>query len=193
HQHQPRTHTFTPDSNETSLSRPSLFHSASCSFASLLILLPGGKARGAVEPPCGRRGARSPGMPGSGVPTWRLQSLSGGLDDEVALSVADPKVAAVDEDRTVRPRGDGRTTLVARLQGREVRVPVEVRGVAKAGSPRFLTDVLPLLTKAGCNQGACHGAAAGKNGFKLSLFGYDPQSDYAAITRWGGARRVTRG
>src|SRR5438093_11467205 len=56
----------------------------------------------------------------------------------------------------------------------------------------FANDVEPVLTKAGCNSGACHGAAAGKNGFKLSLRGYDPFSDYLTLTRQGDARRVNR-
>ena len=62
----------------------------------------------------------------------------------------------------------------------------------QAGSPRvsFVNDVIPALTKAGCNQGACHGAAAGKNGFKLSLRGYAPELDYLAITRQARGRRV---
>ena len=51
---------------------------------------------------------------------------------------------------------------------------------------------MPVLTRAGCNQGGCHGAASGKGGFKLSLLGYDPESDYDAIAHWGGGRRVTR-
>ena len=42
----------------------------------------------------------------------------------------------------------------------------------------FRNNVIPVLTKAGCNQGACHGALAGKNGFKLTLRGYDPDADY---------------
>jgi mono/diheme cytochrome c family protein len=113
------------------------------------------------------------------------------VSGEVALSVADARVAAVDADGTVRPRGDGETAVVARLRGRMVRVPVQVRGMAKAGPPRFLTDVLPVLTKAGCNQGACHGAASGKGGFKLSLLGYDPDADYLAITHVARSRRVT--
>ncbi|MFO0912135.1 MAG: DUF1549 and DUF1553 domain-containing protein [Pirellulales bacterium] len=54
----------------------------------------------------------------------------------------------------------------------------------------FRRHVLPVLTKAGCNSGACHGALAGKGGFKLSLRGYDPQGDYVAITQQGRGRRI---
>ena len=53
----------------------------------------------------------------------------------------------------------------------------------RADEPSFQLDVMPILSKAGCNGGGCHGALAGKAGFRLSLFGYDPQSDYLAITR----------
>jgi len=54
----------------------------------------------------------------------------------------------------------------------------------------FKNDVMPVLTKAGCNTGACHGSARGRDGFHLSLFGYDPDGDYDRITREMGARRV---
>src|SRR5947209_3893362 len=109
------------------------------------------------------------------------RDAAGGVRDVSAragLSVADTSVATVNENGTVRGRRDGQTVLIARFQGVETRVPVTVLGFATGGPPRFLTDVLPVLTKAGCNQGACHGAAAGKGGFRLSLFGYDPQFDY---------------
>jgi len=56
--------------------------------------------------------------------------------------------------------------------------------------PSFELDVMPILSKAGCNGGGCHGAIAGKAGFRLSLFGYDPASDYVAITRDARGRRV---
>jgi len=56
--------------------------------------------------------------------------------------------------------------------------------------PSFELDVMPILSKAGCNGGGCHGAIAGKAGFRLSLFGYDPQSDYRTITRDARGRRV---
>ncbi len=54
----------------------------------------------------------------------------------------------------------------------------------------FQRHVLPVLTKSGCNSGACHGALAGKGGFKLSLRGYDPLGDYAAITLQSRGRRI---
>jgi hypothetical protein len=58
--------------------------------------------------------------------------------------------------------------------------------------PSFQTRILPLLTKAGCNSGACHGAATGQGGFRLSLLGYDPEEDHERITRELGARRIDR-
>ena len=60
----------------------------------------------------------------------------------------------------------------------------------RADEPSFELDVMPILSKAGCNGGGCHGALAGKAGFRLSLFGYDPKSDYVAITRDARGRRV---
>src|SRR5258708_30335420 len=56
--------------------------------------------------------------------------------------------------------------------------------------PSFRNQVIPVLTKVGCNSGACHGAAAGKNGFHLTLRGYDIDADYITITRQGVGRRV---
>lgn len=111
---------------------------------------------------------------------------------KAAYTVADPRIATFDADGVLRPHKDGATVITVRLAGQTARVPVTVQKVAKAGPPSFLNDVLPILTHAGCNQGACHGAAAGKGGFKLSLLGYDPDSDFEAITRAANARRITR-
>ena len=61
---------------------------------------------------------------------------------------------------------------------------------AAPGPVSFELDVMPILSKAGCNGGGCHGALAGKGGFRLSLFGYDPAADYLAITRDARGRRV---
>lgn len=61
---------------------------------------------------------------------------------------------------------------------------------AAPGPVSFELDVMPILSKAGCNSGGCHGALAGKGGFRLSLFGYDPAADHLAITRDARGRRV---
>ena len=61
---------------------------------------------------------------------------------------------------------------------------------AQAEPAPFRTSILPILTKAGCNSGGCHGAATGQGGFKLSLLGYDPDEDFLRITRERAGRRV---
>src|SRR3954466_9720552 len=65
-------------------------------------------------------------------------------------------------------------------------------GVRADAGPSFVNDVIPILTRLGCNQGACHGKAAGQNGFRLSLRGYAPEWDHAWITREFGNRRINR-
>ncbi|MCX6614222.1 MAG: cell surface protein, partial [Acidobacteria bacterium] len=64
--------------------------------------------------------------------------------------------------------------------------------VASGQNVTFLRDVAPILNKAGCTSGPCHGAAKGKNGFKLSLRGYDPQFDYQALLYDLSGRRFNR-
>jgi len=67
------------------------------------------------------------------------------------------------------------------------------RNVAAAEvSVSFYREVLPILTKSGCNQGACHGTPTGKNGFRLSLRGYDPALDQLTLLRESGGRRIDR-
>src|SRR5438132_3278734 len=67
-------------------------------------------------------------------------------------------------------------------------------GLLAAAEPSitFLRDIAPILNKVGCTSGTCHGAAKGKNGFKLSLRGYDPQFDYEALLYDLSGRRFNR-
>lgn len=62
--------------------------------------------------------------------------------------------------------------------------------VFAADAPSYLHEVVPVLTKVGCNQGSCHGKGAGQNGFKLSLRGYDPDADFRSLTREFDGRRI---
>src|SRR5207248_2313678 len=68
-------------------------------------------------------------------------------------------------------------------------------GLAAEANPTshldFTNDIVPVLSKQGCNSGACHGKAIGQNGFKLSLFGFDPAFDYAALVHEGRGRRIS--
>src|SRR5579883_756299 len=106
---------------------------------------------------------------------------------EPALSA---EIAEVSRSGLVLPRADGKAKLVLRLGGKSVEVPVTVLGVHAAPKVDFVHDVAPVLSRIGCNAGTCHGSAQGKNGFKLSLRGYDPLFDVRALTDDHAARRV---
>jgi Protein of unknown function (DUF1553)/Protein of unknown function (DUF1549) len=95
------------------------------------------------------------------------------------------------KDGLLRPVADGTAEVAVRVDKTVVRVPVEV---IKALLPRqvsFRNEIMPILTKLGCNQGACHGSQHGKGGFKLSLLGFEPESDYTLIVKSAEERRVT--
>src|SRR5438552_3889738 len=83
--------------------------------------------------------------------------------------------------------------LCVAVVGGGVGVRAEDVGRAAVGGAHptsFELDVLPILTAKGCNQGACHGKSRGQNGFQLSLLGFDPDFDYAALTQQARGRRV---
>ncbi len=106
-------------------------------------------------------------------------------------SSSDPKIATVDEHGLVRPVGDGEAKITARAKGITSTVAVRVKDSHAPFAWNFRNHVIPVMTKMGCNQGACHGALAGKNGFKLTLRGYDPEADYDTLTRSSVGRRVS--
>src|SRR5687768_6864687 len=85
-----------------------------------------------------------------------------------------------------------RSLLVATLCGLLACEPVAFSSdnTNTNSAPSFRNQVQPILAKFGCSSGACHGAAAGQNGFKLSLRGYDDEGDYIALTRHAFGRRI---
>ncbi|QDV37932.1 DUF1549 domain-containing protein [Tautonia plasticadhaerens] len=105
------------------------------------------------------------------------------------LSVSGP-IAAVSRSGFVTPQADGRATLEVLVGGTSSSVPLVVEGMATAFEVDFVRDVNPVLSRLGCNSGTCHGAQAGKNGFKLSLRGYDPIFDIRSLTDDHASRRV---
>lgn len=120
--------------------------------------------------------------------------LSGGTTADVTREATyesvSPAIALVTATGRVIPRGHGETEIIVRHSGREARVPVQVTGLAQSDPIDFQTDVIAALSKAGCNQGACHGSPQGKNGFRLSLRGFDPDLDFATLTREEFGRRT---
>lgn len=87
-------------------------------------------------------------------------------------------------------RADGIGSVEVQARGLTREIPVRVAGCSIPRQFGFEGDITPLLNRFGCNSAACHGKAEGQNGFRLSVFGYDPQADYRAITQEGRGRRV---
>ncbi len=91
----------------------------------------------------------------------------------------------------VTPIKDGKAEISAEVDGvAPVRIGVTVTGIAEEPRVRFANEVMPALTRLGCNTGGCHGKASGQNGFKLSLFGFEPTEDYEYLVKEGRGRRV---
>lgn len=101
-----------------------------------------------------------------------------------------PAVLRVSADGVVTPVATGTGTVRASLEGREARVSIKVIDGDRELPATFERDILPILARSGCNSGPCHGKARGQNGFQLSLLGFDPDFDFAAITREARGRRV---
>jgi hypothetical protein len=102
-----------------------------------------------------------------------------------------PERVRVDRDGVIRAVADGAGAVIVRSGSDHVQVPVEVARTTQDAAPSFRNEITPILTKLGCNQGACHGSQHGKGGFKLSLLGFEPEADYTAIVKSAGQRRVS--
>jgi hypothetical protein len=107
-----------------------------------------------------------------------------------AFATSRPDVVAVTKDGELRATGDGEATITVTAEGRSATVAVKTTGTQERRPPSFLNDVMPLFTRLGCNQGACHGKGSGQNGFRLSLRGYAPELDYQYLSREYLGRRV---
>jgi hypothetical protein len=101
-----------------------------------------------------------------------------------------PTIAAVSPQGLVLPVRDGQAVITVEAGGKKTTVPVRVQKATADIPVSFTREVMPVLTRMGCNQGACHGAQHGRGGFKLSLLGFDPAFDYAQIVASAEGRRV---
>ncbi|MGV3723444.1 MAG: DUF1549 domain-containing protein, partial [Actinomycetota bacterium] len=101
-----------------------------------------------------------------------------------------PAQVSIQRSGLVVPKQDGQGAFRLTLGDRSVVVPFSVKGLKAARPISYTQDVQPVLSKLGCNSGTCHGSKDGKNGFKLSLRGYDRIYDVRALTDDLASRRV---
>jgi hypothetical protein len=111
------------------------------------------------------------------------------VTDAAKYSLPDSSLARL-ETNVLYPVADGNTELKVEFGGHTVSLPVVVKDAIADPPVSFQLDIMPIFMRAGCNTGSCHGAARGKDGFMLSLFGYDPAGDHFRITRQAPGRRV---
>lgn len=111
------------------------------------------------------------------------------VTSEATWSLDSESIATRDGNRLL-PRGDGNAKLTIAYESLTVDVPIVVAQSTVDPPISFKRDVMPVFMKAGCNSGSCHGAARGKDGFRLSLFGFDPDGDYYRLTREQPERRL---
>lgn len=121
--------------------------------------------------------------------TTEANGVNRNVTAEAKVTFADPTKAKF-ENGFVLPLADGETKMRVEFSGQSVEIPVKVETVKEDPAISFRNDVMPVFMRNGCNSGGCHGASRGKDGFRLSLFGYNPDGDYNNITREQIGRRI---
>lgn len=114
------------------------------------------------------------------------------LTSRATFKISDSAVANVNQLGWVEGKANGATSLMIEAAGLSAQVKVDVDLATQPKEYSFRHDVMPVLSKSGCNMGACHGYSLGKNGFKLSLRGSDPSKDYTYLTDEFFERRINR-
>ncbi len=109
---------------------------------------------------------------------WRLR---GDTDTAGSIAFADGKLTAT---------ADGEDQLVAEFAGLQAESHLKAGNIATTRPVSYRHDVIPIFLRTGCNAGGCHGASRGKDGFRLSLFGFDPAGDHHRLTRELATRRL---
>lgn len=127
-----------------------------------------------------------------GSPTQPASNSANDLTHQVTYSSSNDAIVTVGPTGQVFPRGNGVAQITIQFGESSKSVPVNVNGIVDEPAVDFLEQIRPALYKAGCNMGACHAAQHGQGGFKLSVFGFDPEADFAAIAREELSRRINR-
>ena len=111
------------------------------------------------------------------------------VTEQATLTAVNAEVLRKD-GYTFYPKTDGETTVNVEYQGKAIQIPAKVQNAEVVPPISYTLDVMPIFLKTNCNTGSCHGAARGKDGFRLSLYGFDINGDYTRITRDFSSRRI---
>lgn len=115
---------------------------------------------------------------------------SGDLTSNAQFASSNAAVVTVDSTGRLLAVGNGEAAITVTVGATSRQVPVTVSGVVPEPSIGYREHISPILSKAGCNMGACHASQHGKGGFKLSVFGFEPDADREQIVRDRQQRRV---
>ena len=113
------------------------------------------------------------------------------LTRDVDYEVAPDSLASVSTSGAVVPLTSGTGIIRVHQGDRIAEIPITISHIVPQPQVSFQQDVVPILSRTGCNQGACHGAQFGKGGFKLSLLGFAPEQDYVSLVREHPGRRIS--
>ena len=109
---------------------------------------------------------------------------------QASFTSKQPRIVAVSDAGICRAQSDGRAEVWVTFGGKAARITVTISNAPVHSTPSFRQDVLPVLTRAGCNAGACHGKLAGQNNFKLSLRAFAPEWDIDWLSKEVHSRRI---
>jgi len=152
--------------------------------------LPGGAGIASLEVLPTALSLSGPGDHAQILVTAHLDSGDTADVTRMAKITVEPSLAQISPRGMVRPATNGAGKLTITFGGKAVEAPLTVGGLQQRPPADFIRDVSPVLARLGCNAGTCHGAKEGKSGFKLSLRGYDPETDVRALTDELASRRV---
>ncbi len=109
---------------------------------------------------------------------------------EVTWKVEPDGLLSISPTGRATPLRDGTATLTATKDGVQTSTTLLIQGAATGRPLHFRNDIVPVMTKYGCNGGGCHGKSEGQNGFKLSLLGFEPAEDYEHLVHESRGRRL---
>lgn len=113
------------------------------------------------------------------------------LTRNVKFQSDQPTVIQVDQAGVIHPLSNGAATVTISTGAQNIKVPVEVKDFDKQNLIDFEHDVHPMFSRFNCNSGSCHGKQRGQGGFQLSMFAFDPEFDYTALTKESRGRRAS--